>query len=62
MLDFVITVSKKYYLQTLLEEWKFEIKKNKIENFINVYLDLSSLDNETDTEAGSKSDNDKSDK
>ena len=62
MLDFVITVSKKYYLQTLLEEWKFEIKKNKIENFINVYLDLSSSDNETDTEAGSKSDNDKSDK
>ena len=56
MLDFVIAVSKKYYLQTLLEEWKFEIKKNKIENFINVYLDLSSPDNETDTEAGSKSD------
>ena len=62
MLDFVITVSKKYYLQTLLEEWKFEIKKNKIENLINVYLDLSSSDNETDNEAGSKSDNDKPNK
>ena len=30
MLDSVIIVNKKYYPQTLLEEWKYTIKKNKI--------------------------------
>ena len=34
VLDSVIRVSKKYYLQTLLEECKYEIKKNKTENLI----------------------------
>ena len=35
MLDSVIWVSKKYYPQTLLEERKYEIKNNKMENLIN---------------------------
>ena len=35
MQDSVIKVSKKYYPQTLLEECKYEIKKNKMENLIN---------------------------
>ena len=44
MLDSVIRVSKKYYPQILLEECKYEIKKTKMENLINDYLDLSSAD------------------
>ena len=50
VLDFVIRVSKNYYPQTLLEECKYVIKKNKMENLINDDLDLSSSDNETDNE------------
>ena len=53
MLNSVIRVSKKYYPQSLLEECKCEIKKNKMENLINDDLDLSSSDNET----GNESDN-----
>ena len=34
MLDSVIRVKKKYYPQRVLEEYKYEIKKNKMENFI----------------------------
>ena len=34
VLDFVIRVSKKYYPQTLLEECKYVIRKNKMENLI----------------------------
>ena len=33
MLDSVIKTSKKYYPQTLLEECKYEIKKNKIDSY-----------------------------
>ena len=51
ILDSVIRASKKYYLQTLLEECKYEIKKTKMENPINDGLDLSSSDNETDNES-----------
>ena len=50
VLDFVIRVSKNYYPQTLLEECKYVIRKNKMENLINDDLDLSSSDNETDNE------------
>ena len=39
MLDFVIRVHEKYYPQILLEECKCTIKKNKMENPINVDLD-----------------------
>ena len=38
MLDSVIRVSKKYYPQTLLEECKYETKKNKMENLINLNI------------------------
>ena len=51
MLDSVIRVNKKYYSQTLLEECKYVIKKNKMENLINHDLTLSSSDgsdNESD--------------
>ena len=50
VLDFVIRVSENYYPQTLLEECKYVIRKNKMENLINDDLDLSSSDNETDNE------------
>ena len=51
MLDSVIRVSKKYYLQTLLEGCKYEIKKTKIEILINNDFDLSSSSDETDNES-----------
>ena len=50
VLDFVIRVNKNYYPQTLLEECKYVIRKNKMEKLINDDLDLSSSDNETDNE------------
>ena len=49
MLDSVIRVNKKYYPPTLLEECKYEIKNNKMENLIN---DVdSSSSNESDRES-----------
>ena len=60
MLDFVIRVNKKYYPQTLLEECKYEIKNNRMENLINDDLNPSSSDNESDesdNESDNKSDN-----
>ena len=56
ILDSVIRVCKKYYPKTLLEECKYEIKKNKMENPINYDLDSSSSD-ESDNESENKSDN-----
>ena len=53
ILDSVLTVNKKYYPQTLLEECKCVTRKCKMENLINDNLDLSSLDesdNESDNE------------
>ena len=63
MLDSIIRVNKKYYPQTLLEECKDEIKKNKMENLINDDLDLTSSDesgHESENETDSKSDHDES--
>ena len=40
MLDFVIRVNKKQYPQTLLEECKYVINKNKMENLIDDDLDF----------------------
>ena len=60
MLDSVIRVNKKYYPQTLLEECKYVIRKNKMENVINNDLSLSSSDesdNEDDNESDNKFDN-----
>ena len=44
MLDFVIRANKKFYPQTLLEECKYLIIKNKMEKHINNDLNLSSSD------------------
>ena len=44
MLDFFIRVNKKYYPQTVLEECKYKITRNKMENLINEDLDSSSSD------------------
>ena len=57
MLGSVIWVNEKCYPQTLLEECKYIIKNNKIENHINDDLDLSSSDNESDNEFDNESDN-----
>ena len=50
MLDSLIRVNKKYYPQTLLEENKYVIRKDKMENLINDNLDLSPSD-ESDNES-----------
>ena len=54
MLDSVIRVNKKYYLQTLLEECKYVRRKNKMENLNNDDSDLSSSD-ESDDESDNES-------
>ena len=51
MLDSVIKVNKNYYPRTLLEECKYEIKNNKMENLINDDQDLSSSGKEFDNES-----------
>ena len=59
LLDSLIRVNKKYYSQTLLEECKYAIKKNKMENLIDHDLTLSSSDdsdNESDNESVNESD------
>ena len=56
MLNSVIRANKKYYPQTLLEECKYEIKKNKMENLIHDDLDPSSSD-ESDNESDNEFDN-----
>ena len=61
MLDSVIMVNEKYYPQTLLEECKYERKKNKIESLINDDLDLSLSDNETDSDSVNEADNESND-
>ena len=45
MLDSAIRVNKKYYPQTILEECKYAVRKNKMENLINDDSDLSLSDN-----------------
>ena len=56
MLDSAIRINKKYYPQTLLEECKYVITNNKMENLINDDLDLSSSD-DSDTENNNEPDN-----
>ena len=51
MLDSVIEVKKKYYLQTLLEHCKFGINKNEMKSLITDDFEQSSSDesyNESD--------------
>ena len=57
MPDSITKINKKYDPQTLLEERKYLIKKNKMEND---ELDLSSYDNESDNESDNEY-NDESD-
>ena len=64
MLDSVIRVNKKYYPQTLLEECKYTIKNNKMENVINDDLDPSSFDksdNESENGFNNESENESDD-
>ena len=56
MLDSV-KVKKKYYSQTLLEEFKHEIKETKMENLINDELEASSSDDESDNKTNSENGN-----
>ena len=58
MLYFVIKANKRYYpqtfryyLQTLLEECKNEIKNNEMENLINDTLEQSSFDESDNDES-----------
>ena len=55
MLDSVIRVHKKCSSYALLEECKYKIKKNKMENLINDDFD-SSLPDESDNESDSDPD------
>ena len=60
MLDSVIRVNKKYYPQTLLEQCKYVIRKNKMENLINNDLNFSlsdGSDNDSDNESDNECDN-----
>ena len=57
MLDSAITANKRYYLQTLLEESKYEITRNKVENHINGDIQHSSSSDEFDSKFGNLSDN-----
>ena len=50
MIDSVIKANKKYYPQTLLEEFKYTQEKIKIENYINEALEDSEIESDTDTD------------
>ena len=50
MIDSVIEANKKYYPQTLLEEYKYAQEKIKIENYINKDLE----DNESDSDSNNE--------
>ena len=56
MLDSVIKANKRYYPQILLEECKYKITRNKVENIYNDDLD-SSLSDSSETEFDHLSDN-----
>ena len=57
ILDSVITVNKKYYPQTLLEECKYERKRTKMKNLTNDELEPNSSNDESDNETESDFDN-----
>ena len=59
--DSVIKAQKKYYPQTLLEEWKYEQEKIKMENLIDDDLEKSESDeSDSDSNDEAESDNDDS--
>ena len=59
MLDSIMKAKKKYYTETLLEEYKYEQEKIKMENLIGDDLEKSSSD-EFDSESDDEKDNDQS--
>ena len=59
MLNSVIRANKKCYSQTLLKEFKYEIKKNKMKSPINDDLDPSSSD-DSDSKSYNEFDNEES--
>ena len=58
MLDSVIKANKKYYLQTLLEEFKYVQEKIKTGNYSNNNLEKSESDSGSNDETESDIDND----
>ena len=61
MLDSVVKAKKKHYPQTLLEKWKYERRKIKMENLIHDDLEKSSsdeLDNEADNDSNDETESD----
>ena len=58
MLDSVIKANKKYYPQTLLEEWKYVQEKIKTENHIDDDLEKFESDSGSNDETESDIDND----
>ena len=48
MLDSVVKVGKKYYPQVFLEECKYIKRKNKMFNYINDDLEITSSDDDDD--------------
>ena len=61
MIDSVIQANKKYYPQTLSEEYKYVQEKIKIENYINEDLENSELDSDSDNETESEGDSNNDD-
>ena len=57
MLDSVIKAQRKYYPQTVLEEWKYEQKRIKIENLIDDDLEKSEYHSDSNDETKSDIDN-----
>ena len=58
MLDSVMRANKRYYPQTLLENCKYKITRDKVKNLINVDLDSISSD-ESDSDLNNESDNER---
>ena len=64
MLDSVVKVGKKYYRQVFLEECRYIKRKNKMFNYIDDDLEMTSSDeddglySESDNESDSESDSD----
>ena len=58
MIDWVIKANKKYYPQTLLEEWKYVQEKIKTENYIDEHLEKSESDSDSNDETEPDIDND----
>ena len=64
MLDSVVKVGKKYYSQVFLEECKYIKRKNKMNDYINDDIEMTSLDeddelySESDSESVSDSNSD----